>query len=309
MAIVSIKGVKKEVNLDGFKIAGTAQNAASNTGLLNLNSDYVQNGNLEINSFTDKFGNEAYTVSSNGQIIGFTNESQIDSFNLNDNSSLPNYAGNYSPSNQIEEVKSVGDVPENVLQNETQNNSVSGMEIENIEATEETEVLSESVNAETQVSDSQVIENVAGIEINGETGEIVDASNGRAVADFASQYEGLARAEGAGANDLTKGVDCSGFVQAVYKQFGVDLPHSSSSQAQGGTHINNVEDLQPGDVVAWNTDGSGNNVTHVGIYVGNGNMIQSGNGGVKTVSLAEYSTYPSKDSSWHYKFLGGSRYF
>ena len=65
------------------------------------------------------------------------------------------------------------------------------------------------------------------------------------------------------------GFDCSGLVMYVYAQLGVSLPHSAASQYGYGTHVSRSE-LEPGDLVFF-----GNPIHHVGIYVGNGDMINA----------------------------------
>ncbi|ERK70456.1 NlpC/P60 family protein [Leifsonia aquatica ATCC 14665] len=62
------------------------------------------------------------------------------------------------------------------------------------------------------------------------------------------------------------GFDCSGYVQFVYAQFGVSLPHSVSGQAAAGKRIS-IEDARPGDIVIM----SG----HDGFYAGNGNIMDA----------------------------------
>ena len=66
------------------------------------------------------------------------------------------------------------------------------------------------------------------------------------------------------------GFDCSGFVQFVYAQFGVSLPHSVSGQAARGSKIS-IADALPGDLVIM----SG----HDGIYMGNGNIMDAPHAG------------------------------
>jgi peptidoglycan DL-endopeptidase CwlO len=66
--------------------------------------------------------------------------------------------------------------------------------------------------------------------------------------------------------------DCSGLVMWSYAQFGVSLPHSSQAQSGMGTLISNRADLQPGDLVFF---GSSGHIHHVGIYVGNGDMVDA----------------------------------
>jgi cell wall-associated NlpC family hydrolase len=67
----------------------------------------------------------------------------------------------------------------------------------------------------------------------------------------------------------TTGVDCSGFCMYVYKQFGISLPHSSRSMSTYGTAVSK-DDLQPGDLVFFYSP-----ISHVGMYVGGGMMINA----------------------------------
>ncbi|OBI08276.1 endopeptidase [Mycolicibacter heraklionensis] len=65
------------------------------------------------------------------------------------------------------------------------------------------------------------------------------------------------------------GFDCSGLVMWAFHQAGINLPHSSQAQANGGQEVP-LSDLQPGDVLTFYSDAS-----HSGIYVGDGMMIHS----------------------------------
>ena len=65
------------------------------------------------------------------------------------------------------------------------------------------------------------------------------------------------------------GFDCSGLVMWAFHQAGINLPHSSQAQANGGQAVS-LSDLQPGDVLTFYSDAS-----HSGIYVGDGMMIHS----------------------------------
>jgi peptidoglycan hydrolase-like protein with peptidoglycan-binding domain len=71
-----------------------------------------------------------------------------------------------------------------------------------------------------------------------------------------------------------KGFDCSGFVKYVFKKFGVVLDRVSSSQATQGAKVKKTE-LQPGDLVFFDTNGGHNRINHVGMYIGSGNFIQA----------------------------------
>ncbi len=76
-----------------------------------------------------------------------------------------------------------------------------------------------------------------------------------------------------GGNDMNSGVDCSGFVRAVYEQsVGKILPRRSAEQAAATEAIDRSE-LKPGDLVFFNTMKRA--FSHVGIYVGEGKFIHS----------------------------------
>ena len=76
-----------------------------------------------------------------------------------------------------------------------------------------------------------------------------------------------------GGNSFDTGFDCSGFVKALYAQtLGKVLPRSAAEQAAQTTKIEST-DLQPGDLVFFNTMRRA--FSHVGIYVGDGKFIHS----------------------------------
>ncbi len=89
-----------------------------------------------------------------------------------------------------------------------------------------------------------------------------------------------------GGTSLTKGADCSGFTLAVYKNYGVSLPHSSGAQANCGERID-VSEVQPGDLVFY----GGKRIHHVAMYIGNGQVVhaQSSNTGI-VISSMYYNT-------------------
>jgi len=80
------------------------------------------------------------------------------------------------------------------------------------------------------------------------------------------------------------GVDCSGLVQRIYSEHGLQLPRTSYEQFREGVGIPKAK-LEPGDLVFFNTDGSG--VSHVGIYVGDGDFISATKDCVEVHSLNE----------------------
>lgn len=64
-----------------------------------------------------------------------------------------------------------------------------------------------------------------------------------------------------------KGIDCSGLTMNAHRAAGISLSHSSGAQGAGGKHVANMASALPGDLVCY----SG----HVGIYIGNGQMIHA----------------------------------
>ncbi len=96
---------------------------------------------------------------------------------------------------------------------------------------------------------------------------------GSQVVSAAVQYAGTPYVWG---GTTPAGFDCSGFTQYVYAQLGVQLPRTSEEQATSGTAVASLSDAQPGDLVFFaGSDGSANEPGHVGIYVGNGDMIDA----------------------------------
>jgi len=75
-----------------------------------------------------------------------------------------------------------------------------------------------------------------------------------------------------GGTSLTNGADCSGFTMRVMEHFGVSLPHYSGSQAQMGKKVSSSE-MRPGDLVFYSN--SGGRINHVGIYIGNGQIVNA----------------------------------
>lgn len=86
-----------------------------------------------------------------------------------------------------------------------------------------------------------------------------------------------------GGTRLGHGVDCSGFTQALYSLVGYSISRTSRSQACGGTTIS-ASELKPGDLVFY---GSSSYISHVAMYIGNGQIIHASNhrDGIKISNL------------------------
>lgn len=94
-----------------------------------------------------------------------------------------------------------------------------------------------------------------------------------AIVNYAMQY--LGNRYISGGQSLEKGTDCSGFTCYIYAAFGYSL--SRTPQGQWGSNGRNVtvEEAQPGDIVCYASNGS--RCSHVGLYIGNGQIIHSAN--------------------------------
>ena len=92
-----------------------------------------------------------------------------------------------------------------------------------------------------------------------------DGTSVSSLLSFAGQFVGKVPYVSGG--NTPSGWDCSGFVQYVYGQMGVSLPHYSGAQATVGRAVGSLADAQPGDIIA--------NAQHAAIYVGNGMVINS----------------------------------
>lgn len=94
------------------------------------------------------------------------------------------------------------------------------------------------------------------------------------------------------------GFDCSGFVQYVFQQHGIQLNRTASTQYQHGTYVSR-SNLQPGDLVFFqNTYTTG--ISHLGIYIGNGEFIHASSSNGVTISQLS-NTY------WSSRYYGARR--
>ncbi|MFL6157586.1 MAG: transglycosylase SLT domain-containing protein [Marmoricola sp.] len=114
------------------------------------------------------------------------------------------------------------------------------------------------------------------------TGDV--PASGDAVVTEARRYLGTPYVWGG--TDPDKGLDCSGLVQLVYKNLGYDVPRVSGDQARAGTEVTGgLKNARPGDILAF-----GSPVHHVGIYVGDNQMINAPRPGKDVRIEAVYET-------------------
>lgn len=116
----------------------------------------------------------------------------------------------------------------------------------------------------------------------------IGSSLGDQISEYAKQFLGTPYVYGA--TNLRSGVDCSGFVYAVFRDFDIYLNRSSRGMAANGVPVERNQ-LLPGDLVLFDSTGNVNmgNISHVGIYIGNGQYIHSSSGKVKGVIISNLS--------------------
>ena len=90
--------------------------------------------------------------------------------------------------------------------------------------------------------------------------------------------------------------DCSGLTQWAYGKSGISIPRTSQAQYYVGAKVS-LSELAPGDLVFFNTAGY---LGHVGIYIGNGQMVHAGSSGVKVANITS--------SYWTSSYAGAVRY-
>ena len=115
-------------------------------------------------------------------------------------------------------------------------------------------------------------------------------SKGIAIIDYAKKFLGVPYVWGG--TNLQMGVDCSGFVYSVMRNFGININRNSRAQALNGIEVDRSV-LRIGDLVFFDTTSPSNNgsISHVGIYMGGDRFIHSSSSsrtwGVTISSLSE----------------------
>jgi cell wall-associated NlpC family hydrolase len=133
----------------------------------------------------------------------------------------------------------------------------------------------------------------------------VQAGNGKSkvgndLISYAKQFIGIRYKWG---GITPKGFDCSGYTSYVMKHFGVKIPRTSKEQSKSGTAIAK-SDLRTGDLVFFGRSASNRTVSHVGIYISDGNFIHSSSGGGgKGVTISNLNR-----GSYAARYVGARRY-
>ena len=94
------------------------------------------------------------------------------------------------------------------------------------------------------------------------------------------------------------GVDCSGFVQTVFKLAGNTLPRDAYQQAEIGNTLNFVDEAVAGDIAYFDNDEG--RITHVGIMLDNKKIIHA-SGKVRIDLIDHYGIYNEETSNYTHK--------
>ena len=130
------------------------------------------------------------------------------------------------------------------------------------------------------INSQGVVTGEKAIQVSGNT-------KGAQIAKYALQFVGNKYVYGGVSPE--KGSDCSGFLYTIYSRFGIRIPRVADPQMKGPetgykAAAVDIGSIQPGDLIFY---GSGNYASHVGMYIGNGNIVHASNsqpyprGGVK----------------------------
>lgn len=103
-----------------------------------------------------------------------------------------------------------------------------------------------------------------------------------------------------GGDNVVDGMDCSGFVRAVYNLCGLSIPRTSRDQFKAGDLVTK-DSLKDGDLVFFGS--SSDSINHVGIYVGDGKFVHAPRQGEEIRVTAVNESYFEK------RFVGARRYF
>jgi cell wall-associated NlpC family hydrolase len=153
----------------------------------------------------------------------------------------------------------------------------------------------QNVNADTALTTNKgnvlttikVIQTPSALETsldNNDTASRGAIGKGNDVVNYAYKFLGKPYVYGAAGPNA---FDCSGLTQYVYNKFGVDISRTTYTQVNVGTKVDKGN-LRAGDLVFFNTYGS---VSHVGIYIGNGEFIHAPRSGKPVMVSSLFDGY------------------
>ncbi|UCH34666.1 MAG: C40 family peptidase [Armatimonadota bacterium] len=118
-----------------------------------------------------------------------------------------------------------------------------------------------------------------------ESSEEPSPASGSRLVGTAQRYSGV-RYRWAGMS--SRGMDCSGLIARVLRAHGIRAPHSAAQLFGLGRAVRFAE-LEPGDLLFFKTSRRG--ISHVGMYIGNGEFIHASSGAGRVVTTSVYDPY------------------
>ncbi len=122
---------------------------------------------------------------------------------------------------------------------------------------------------------------------SGSSSTSTSLSTGEKMAQYALQFVGYSYVYGE--ESPSRGFDCSGLTYYVCGQFGYSISRTASQQYKNNGYSVSKSELQPGDLVFFSSDGYG--VTHVGMYIGDGNFVHASTSKVGVIVSSLNSSY------------------
>lgn len=128
---------------------------------------------------------------------------------------------------------------------------------------------------------------ITGSSSSSQSGSSTSLSTGEKMAQYALQFVGYPYVYGE--ESPSAGFDCSGLTWYVCKQFGYSIERRASLQYAYNGYSVSKSDLRAGDLVFFSSDGDG--VSHVGIYIGDGNFVHASTSTVGVIISSLNSSY------------------
>jgi len=157
--------------------------------------------------------------------------------------------------------------------------------VENTEVQEENTSTQKIEKTYASSNETTVTEKVEEVVEQAPTAPQPNTDVATSLVNYAKQFVGNPYRSGGA--DLNTGVDCSGFTMKIYEQFGYNLPHSSKGQSSYGSYVS-LDQLAVGDLIFYGYSGS---ISHVAIYIGNGQIVHAATSGSGIV-IAGYQIMP-----------------
>ena len=144
---------------------------------------------------------------------------------------------------------------------------------QSVETTQETKTASKKTKTKKSTTTSKSAKTTTSIKKSETKSTTSSSAKGTEIVEYAKTLLGCKYV--AGGTNPSKGFDCSGFTQYVFKHFGISLNRASTAQINNGKAVDK-SDLQPGDILIFKNRAN-NAIGHVAIYIGNNQMIHAAN--------------------------------